>query len=87
MHAIIIYDVDQRRVRRVCKFLRQHLTWVQNSAFEGELSESRLARIRSALARLIDPALDSIYIYTVANPAWLRRDVLGQQRGLTGQII
>jgi len=43
MHAIIIYDVDQRRVQRVCKFLRQHLTWVQNSAFEGELSESRRA--------------------------------------------
>ena len=38
MHLILIYDVGEARVAKVCKRLRQRLTWVQNSVFEGDVT-------------------------------------------------
>jgi len=38
MYVIIVYDVEVERVARVCQYLRRHLHWVQNSAFEGEIT-------------------------------------------------
>ena len=33
MYVIVVYDVGVKRVGKVCKYLRQHLNWVQNSVF------------------------------------------------------
>ena len=33
MYVILVYDVAQERVAKVCKALRRRLTWVQNSVF------------------------------------------------------
>ena len=30
MYVIIVYDVEQKRVQKVCNFLRRYLCWVQN---------------------------------------------------------
>ena len=38
MYLILVYDVSHNRVAKVCKAMRQRLTWVQNSVFEGEVS-------------------------------------------------
>jgi len=46
MYVIIVYDIDQSRVAKVCQYLRRWLHWVQNSTFEGELTESQLERIK-----------------------------------------
>ena len=27
MYVIIVYDIDVKRVAKVCKYLRQHLNW------------------------------------------------------------
>ena len=42
MYVIIVYDIDVKRVAKVCKYLRQHLNWVQNSVFEGGLTKAQL---------------------------------------------
>ena len=49
MYFIIVYDIDTKRVAKVCKYLRQHLNWVQNSVFEGELTKAQFARVQSGL--------------------------------------
>jgi CRISPR-associated protein Cas2 len=46
MYVVIVYDVEQTRVAKVCQYLRRWLHWVQNSAFEGELTEAQLERSR-----------------------------------------
>jgi hypothetical protein len=46
MYLILVYDVGQKRVGKVCKTLRKHLNWVQNSVFEGEVSEADLRKIQ-----------------------------------------
>ncbi|MEM4641423.1 MAG: CRISPR-associated endonuclease Cas2, partial [Candidatus Pacearchaeota archaeon] len=53
MYIIVVYDVAQKRVNKVCQFLRQYLNWIQNSAFEGEVNESTLEKIKIGIKKLI----------------------------------
>ncbi len=54
MYVIVVYDVNVGRVNKVCKFLRMYLNWVQNSVFEGELTESELVKVEAGLKEIID---------------------------------
>ncbi len=87
MYVIIVYDVEQARVAKVCQFLRRFLIWVQNSAFEGELSESQLERIKVGLQDLIDEEHDSVYIYCLPDQKILRKQVLGQAKAITEPFL
>ncbi|MCS7224909.1 MAG: CRISPR-associated endonuclease Cas2 [Armatimonadetes bacterium] len=87
MYVIIVYDVDQSRVTKVCQFLRRFLQWVQNSAFEGDLTESQIERIRIGLSQIIDADYDSVYIYQARDKKYIKREVLGQTKALGGPLI
>ena len=75
MYVIIVYDIDVKRVAKVCKYLRQHLNWVQNSVFEGELTKAQLARVKSGLLGIIDDSEDSVLIYQMRHEKWMDRQV------------
>ena len=47
MYLIVVYDVGEERVGKVCKFMRRYLPRVQNSVFEGELPESKLEAMKA----------------------------------------
>ncbi len=87
MYVIIVYDVEQERVARVCQFLRRFLHWVQNSAFEGELSESQLETIKARLGKILDLDKDSVYIYRLPDRKYLRKEVIGQEKALIEAIL
>lgn len=87
MYVNIVYDVEQARVAKVCQYLRRFLHWVQNSAFEGELSESQLERLKLGLKNLIDPDYDSVYIYRLPHKKYLRKEIMGQEKALIDQIL
>lgn len=87
MYVIIVYDVEQARVAKVCQYLRRFLHWVQNSAFEGELTEVQLEQIKLGLQRIIDPGCDSIYIYRLPRKKYLRKEVMGQLKAPAEQIL
>lgn len=87
MYIILVYDVDQSRVSKVCNYLRRHLNWVQNSVFEGEITPARLERVKSRLVEIIDPEEDSIYIYKLRDAKWLKKEIMGQERAMTERII
>ena len=87
MYTIIVYDVGEERVSRVCKYLRRFLNWVQNSVFEGELTVGQIERVKVGLGDIIDADEDSIYFYVVRNEKWLKKEVLGQNKNLNDSII
>lgn len=87
MYVIVVYDVETTRVARVCKYLRRFLHWVQNSAFEGELTESQLETIRAELKRLIDKECDSVYIYCVPEKNLVVKHVVGKEKAPTEQFV
>ncbi len=63
VYVIIVYDVNVKRVNNIRKFLRQHLYWVQNSVFEGEISLSQLEAIKYGISKIINEKEDSVRIY------------------------
>lgn len=87
MYLIIVYDVEQSRVAKVCQYLRRWLHWVQNSAFEGELTESQLERIKAELRDMIDPEYDSVYIYRLPDRKVVQKEVIGQEKAITDAFL
>ncbi|MCS7264994.1 MAG: CRISPR-associated endonuclease Cas2 [Armatimonadetes bacterium] len=87
MYVVIVYDVEQSRVAKVCQYLRRFLHWVQNSAFEGELTESQLERIKADLRDMIDLDYDSVYIYRLPDRSVVRKEVIGQEKAITDVFL
>lgn len=65
---------------KVCQFLRMFLTWVQNSVFEGEITESELMKIENGLKDIINENEDSIRIYLLPSDKVIQKKVLGIQK-------
>jgi CRISPR-associated protein Cas2 len=87
MYVIVAYDVNVERVNKVKKFLRKYLNWIQNSLFEGELSESDLEEVRMGLNEIIDDGEDMIVIYRLSSEKNMRREVIGTDKSRMGEII
>ena len=87
MYIIIVYDIGVKRVAKVCKYLRQHLNWVQNSVFEGELTKAQLARVKSGLFTIIDESEDSVLIYQMRHEKWMDKQVIGIEKNPVTNLL
>ena len=45
MYVVLVYDIGERRVAKMLKLCRQYLIWIQNSVFEGEITEVKLKEL------------------------------------------
>lgn len=86
MYYIVVYDVEEKRVNKVCKLLRRYLHWVQNSVFEGELSEGKFEELKFKLLQLIEPEVDSVIIYILWDK-WMDRKVIGLNKNPVDNLI
>ncbi len=77
MFVIVTYDVAQKRVTKTMKICRKYLTHVQNSVFEGMITEAKLNKLKNELKKVIVPADDSIYIYEIQNTKYTRKESIG----------
>lgn len=80
MHVIVVYDVGVDRVGRVCNYLRTYLTRIQNSVFEGDITEARLARMKAGLEKIIETEHDSVLLWVMRDARWADRQVMGVER-------
>lgn len=87
MYCIIVYDIEQKRVNKVCKFLRRYLFWTQNSVFEGEIRESILIEIKHGLNKMLDKNKDSVIIFTFERPKWIKREIVGREKSSISRFI
>ena len=87
MFVIVVYDVEVKRVSKVCKCLRRWLNWVQNSVFEGEVTSANLRQIQSEVSEIIDPAQDSVLFYLIPGGAKWQKQVLGIEKLNTSNIL
>ena len=87
MYVVIVYDIGVDRVNKVKAFLRQYLFWIQNSVFEGDLSESEFEEVYNGLKKIIDDDVDSIIIYKLRMQELLNREVLGIEKAPIGEIF
>lgn len=79
-YFIAVYDVNQKRVGKMLKLFRRYLTWVQNSVFEGELTEAQYQRLRHEANTLMEDS-DGVVIYRMREERYHERHVLGEDKG------
>ena len=77
MFVILTYDVKQKRQNKIMKICKKYLFHVQESVFEGYLTDAQLIRLERELARFSDPNEDSLCVYKVPNYRDLTKDELG----------
>ncbi len=80
MYVIVVYDVGEERVGKVCKFLRRYLPRVQNSVFEGDLPESKLEALKVGLNKLLVENRDSVLLWVLRDAKWVDRQTLGMEK-------
>ena len=84
---IVVYDIAVERVNKVRMFLRQYLDWIQNSVFEGTLTESALKEIELGLKDIIVPEEDSVIIYMLKDAKYLKKKFIGEPKVEPSNII
>jgi len=87
MYIILVYDVKQQRVGRMLKLCRRYLHWIQNSVFEGEITEVKLAELLSKARTLLDEKEDSVILFKSRTPQWLEKEVIGHERSRLDNIL
>jgi len=87
MYLIVTYDIGEERVNKVRKILKKYFMWVQNSVFEGDITEGKLTKCRHELLNVINDEEDSIYFYSLENRLNYRKTVMGVEKELTGNIL
>lgn len=87
MYILLVYDVGEKRVGKVLRFLRKHLNWIQNSVFEGNVTESQLLKIKNGLRKIIDEEEDSVIIFTAATNKWVKKEIVGKEKSPIDNFI
>ena len=87
LFAILVYDFNVKRVAKALKITRKYLNWVQNSVFEGEISEVNFRKLKAELGRIITDDEDSVIIYTWRTERYTTREIMGLEKGGLETII
>ncbi|MEM9920573.1 MAG: CRISPR-associated endonuclease Cas2 [Bacteroidota bacterium] len=77
MYIILVYDMGEKRVAKMLKLCRQYLNWIQNSVFEGELSQLKLKELILKARAIMDEQHDSLIIFSSRNSRWLDKQIIG----------
>lgn len=80
MYVIVVYDVGEERVGKVCKYMRRYLPRVQNSVFEGDLSEAKLETMKAGLRKILLETRDSVLLWVLRDAKWVDRQTLGTEK-------
>ncbi len=87
MYVILVYDMKQQRVGRMLKLCRRYLHWIQNSVFEGEISEVKLAELLAKARTILNEEEDSVILFKSRTPQWLEKQVVGRERSSLDTIL
>ena len=87
MYVIIVYDVSVERVAKVCNYLRRYLVRVQNSVFEGELTDRQFADIEYGLKKIIKKDEDSVRFYVIRSQDLVKISNMGIEKADQCTII
>lgn len=87
MYCLVVYDIDVKRVTKVYKFLKQYLNWIQNSVFEGELTDADFLKVKKDLKKLIDKNTDSVLIFKLRDQYAFKKEILGTEKAPVDNVI
>lgn len=77
MFVIVTYDINKKRVSKVKKVCQKYLNHVQLSVFEGNITESKLNKLKQELSKTIKVEIDQICIYQFDSLKYARKEQIG----------
>ncbi|MCB0545738.1 MAG: CRISPR-associated endonuclease Cas2, partial [Saprospiraceae bacterium] len=80
MYIIAVYDVNEKRVGRMLKLCRRYLNWIQNSVFEGEITDLGLKELIHEARQIMNEREDSFIIFSSRDERWLTKTIIGKER-------
>ena len=87
MYIIAVYDCGEKRVAKMLKLCRRYLVWIQNSVFEGELTEVQLIELKIEARKIMNKEEDSLIIFSSKNPKWMEKEIIGIEKNSTDNFL
>ena len=87
MYVILVYDCGEKRVSKMLKLCRQYLNWIQNSVFEGEITEVKLKELKMRAKKIMDEESDSLIIFSNDVSKWMQKEIVGKERVSTDVFL
>ncbi|GAX88017.1 CRISPR-associated protein Cas2 [Lebetimonas natsushimae] len=85
-YVFLMYDIadeeseaGKRRVNKVFKVCKKYLSHHQKSVFRGEITPSKLIKLKNQLKKIIDEDLDFISIIKLKNKNSFLEDTIGKK--------
>ena len=80
MYVILVYDVGEKRVGKMLRLVRKYLSWIQNSVFEGEITDVKLKELKFQAKEIMDLDTDSLIIFASRNEKKKKKEIVGNER-------
>lgn len=87
MYIILVYDIEVKRVAKMLKLCRRYLNWIQNSVFEGELTDVKLKELLHEAKAIMHPDKDSVIIFKSRQAKWLEKQIVGKEKNVLDNLI
>lgn len=87
MYVILVYDCGEKRVAKMLKLCRKYLNWIQNSVFEGEITEVKLKELKQSATEIMEKEEDSLVVFSARQQVWLDKEVIGKERSETDNFL
>lgn len=86
-YAFLFYDVKEKRVQKVFKVCKKYLSHYQYSVFRGEMTPSKLIKLRNDLKKVINPNEDFVCIIKLFNENVFGEEIIGAPSKNTGEDL
>ena len=87
MYVVLVYDMGENRVGKMLKLCRKYLNWIQNSVFEGEITDVKLKELLFLAEAIMEKDTDSVIIFKSRQEKWLDKQIVGKQRSPTDNFL
>ena len=81
MYVVVVYDVDKKRCGKMLRLCRGYLHHIQNSVFEGEITDARLEELKIKAKKIMEEEdEDSLIVFKSRNEKWLEKEIVGADK-------
>lgn len=92
MYIILVYDIvmdekGKKILPKIYKLCKKYLSHIQNSVFEGELSEAQALQLELEIKKYIRKDKDSIIVFHTRNEKWLKKEFWGKVDDKTSMFL
>lgn len=92
MYVVLVYDIKSdtggaKVLTKTFKICKKYLSHIQNSVFEGEISESQLLKLKMELGGIIRGDRDSLIVFKCRNEKWIPKEFWGIEDDKTSNFL